>query len=221
MALPRHGLIADVGCTMMRRIIIILTLTCSLLSSAAADWSVTNGLAVRITTEQSVIHPGETLRVIVELRNTSTNALVIHKIPSLWEWLIVTDAEGREYASYPNTIPSLPPPSTDQFVLLDPGKSHTRVLMAELIARHSATNQHWKPQFMRFVAGMRDYDVPEGVSKVYYLKREFRADQLTFNGKSRTLSEHFHASQWLGEVKSATIKVIATKEQPTTPRTVP
>lgn len=200
---------------MKNRIVTIAALACSILYCTAAERIETNGLTVRISSDRRTLTPGDTMRVRVEITNSSTNELVIHTIPNPWEWLIVTDEAGTEYPSYPNCIPSLLPPSPEHFTLLVPGATHTGVHMATLAVSHSASNAHWQPRHMKLVAGMRDYDLPAGPARVHYMRREFAVDQLKVNCGWRSFSDCFRCSQWIGELRSTNIQIEARTEQPT------
>ena len=188
------------------------TMACSVSPCNATEWVRTNGLAVRITTEQSILHPGDTLYVNVEIQNTATNPTAIHRIPNFTEWLIVNDQEGKEFPSYPNAIPSSWPAYADHFVVLAPGEIHSGTLSATLFDTHSYSNAHWNPQFMKLVAGLRDYDLPPGPFTLHYLRREFEKEQLKASGEWHPFQDIIPAKQWVGEIRSLGLTLEATKD---------
>lgn len=197
----------------MKTIIAILLaiFACSVSPCNATEWTRTNGLTVRITTEQSILHPGDTLHVKVDIQNTSTNSTTIHRIPNSWEWLIVGNQEGKEFPSYPNAIPRLLPASPDDFVVLAPGDTHSGILSATLFETHSHSNAHWNPKYMKLVSGMRDYDLPPEPFIMHYQRLELVADYLKTNGEWRPFRDVFAAQQWIGEIRSLDLKGEATK----------
>ena len=188
------------------------SLACSVSPCNATEWVSTNGLAVRITTDQSILHPGDTLYVNVEIQNTATNPTAIHRIPNLTEWLIVKDHAGKEFPSYPNIIAGSWLPSPAQFVVLAPGEIHSGTLSATLFDTHSYSNAHWNPQFMKLVAGLRDYDLPSGPITLHSLKREFEEEQLKASGEWHPFQDIIPAKQWIGEIRSLDLKFEVTKD---------
>ena len=192
---------------------IITAYACSLSLSHATDWTITNGLAVRISSSATVLCPGDTLHVEVDIQNTSTNPVTIHRIPNPWEWLIVEDNAGKEFPSYPNAIPSLLPASPDDFVVLVPGEIHSGVLSATLFASHSYSNAHWNPQHMKLVSGTKDYDLPSGSFSLHYRRGELAEEHLKTNGEWRLFRDVFPAHQWIGEIRSLDLKIEAKNDR--------
>jgi len=191
---------------------IITAYACSLSICHATDWTSTNGLAVRISSSCTGLHPGDALHVNVEIQNTSTNPITIHRIPNPWEWLIVEDEAGKEFPSYPNAILSLLPASPDDFVVLAPSEIHSGVLSATLVASHSYSNAHWNPQYMKLVSGTMDYDLPPGPFSIHYKRGELAEEHLKTNGEWRSFRDIFPAKQWVGEIRSLDLKIEAKKD---------
>ncbi len=170
-------------------------------------------LCLHISLSSNEVHVGNPIVISVCVSNFTRHALVTRTLNSWWQWLVITDKDGREVHATASRIIDPPPDRASSFVVLKPGGSLSRTVRYEwLPAREAATNGLLANESV-LMDGALDLQLVPGEYELALLRRVLPDTTLLVDGRLIRPDKYFGVKLASGDLLSNRLSITVLPER--------